>query len=345
MNSTKNKHLLTISIFLFAIIILTSLGGGCGKKSEVKDNADDQKKKDTIKAVMYTCPMHPEVKSTNKNDKCPKCGMNLEEMKEAGSESNTKMHSDKYSLKLTTKPQNPKSGEDVTLNFSLINNETNQVIKDLAVVHEKILHLIIVSRNLAYFDHIHPEMNADGSLSVITKFSKGGDYVLFADLTPNGETKNQVFDIPLTVEGEPVEKIALSPNNIFESAGYVATLTTEPSDLVVDKSIEIKVNLKKDGKDVTNLQNYLGALGHMVVISEDASMYLHVHPMEPEGKGHTHEHGKETSHMKSGSEKETKNGPDVIFHTKFTKAGIYKVFAQFNPGGKLITTNFVVKVK
>ncbi len=117
--------------------------------------------------------MHPEVKSMNKDDKCPKCGMNLEEMKEGVmNDSQMKMHSEKYSLMLNTEPQKVKAGEEVALNFNLMNNETKQSIKDLEIVHEKILHLIIVSKNLAYFDHIHPEMNADGSLSVKTKQQK-----------------------------------------------------------------------------------------------------------------------------------------------------------------------------
>ena len=183
-------------------------------------------------------------------------------------------------------------------------------------------------------------MNPDGNLSVKTKFDRGGDYVLFADLTPKGEKKNQVFDIPVKVSGDPVQSIPLTPRNTFETEGYTAVMTTEPSDLTINKSTEIIVNLKKNGKDVTNLENYLAALGHMVVISEDASMYLHVHPMEAEGSG-MGDHG----NMKMDSDKITKSGPDVVFHTNFTKPGLYKVFAQFNPGGKLITTNFVVNVK
>ncbi|MDQ3019017.1 MAG: hypothetical protein M3R36_00350 [Bacteroidota bacterium] len=339
----------TFSIFIFPLLIsLIVFANACNKNAGDEKQSETIKKDTTVKQIVYTCPMHPEVKSMNKDDKCPKCGMNLEEMK-AGSmnDSPMKMHSDKYSLNLTTEPQSPKAGEEVTLNFSLMNNETKQQIRDLEVVHEKILHLIIVSKNLAYFDHIHPEMNSDGSLSVKTKFDKGGDYVLYGDLTPKGEKKNQVFDIPLKVAGEPVANIPLTARNTFDTEGYSAVMTTDPSNLVANKSTEIVVKLTKNGKDVTDLKNYLAALGHMVVISEDASMYLHVHPMEAEEKnaGHKHEEKKEMKDMKMDSDKISKSGPNVVFHTNFPMPGIYKVFAQFNPGGKLITTNFVVNVK
>ncbi|MEO8666722.1 MAG: hypothetical protein ABI462_14610, partial [Ignavibacteria bacterium] len=194
---------------------------------------------------------------------------------------------------------------------------------------------------LAYFDHIHPEMNSDGSLSVKTKFDEGGDYVLFADLKPKGEKASQVFDIPLKVAGDPIANIPFTPRNTFETEGYNILMTTAPQELVANKSTEIVVNITKNGKDVTDLKNYLGALGHMVVISEEASMYLHVHPMEAEEKND----GDKMEGMKMESDKVTKSGPSVVFHTNFPKPGIYKVFAQFNPGGKLITTNFVVNVK
>ena len=337
----KNKKSKTIFSLIFSILIFfLILSSACNKDTKDEKQSEANKKDTAVKQAVYTCPMHPEVKSMNKDDKCPKCGMNLEEMKGGSmNDSQMKMHSEKYSLILSTEPQTVKSGEGVILNFSLVNNETKQTIKDLEIVHEKILHLIIVSKNLAYFDHIHPEMNADGSLSVKTKFDKGGDYVLFADLTPKGEKKSQVFDIPLKVTGEPVANIPLTVRNTFETEGFNATMTTDPSDLVANKSTEIVVKLTKNGKDVTDLQNYLGALGHMVVISEDASMYLHVHPMEVD-EGHEG-HG----NMKMDPDKITKSGPDVVFHTNFPKPGIYKVFVQFNPGSKLITTNFVVNVK
>ncbi len=345
MLSNKNNKIVFSFLIFLILVSLNILSSACNKSAKDEKQSEAGKKDTTIKQIVYTCPMHPEVRSLNKDDKCPKCGMNLVEMKDGSMNgSQMKMHSDKYSLNMTTYPQDLKAGEEVTFNFSLMDNETKQPVKDLEIVHEKIFHLIIVSKNLAYFNHIHPEKNSDGSLSVKTKFDKGGDYVLFADLKPKGEKASQVFNIPLMVGGDPLENIPLTLRNTFETDGYSIVMTTKPKELIANKSTEIIVDITKNGKDVTDLKNYLGALGHMVIISEDAAMYLHVHPMEAQKKDDGHK-DEEMKDMKMDSNNATKSGPTVIFHTNFPKPGIYKVFAQFNPGGKLITTNFVINVK
>lgn len=76
----------------------------------------------------------------------------------------------------------------------------------------------------------------------------------------------------------------------------------------------------KTGRPITNLQPYLGAVGHVVIISEDTEEYLHVHPMDEKAKE-----------------------PDAKFMSKFPKSGIYKIWGQFQHEGKVITVPFAVQ--
>jgi hypothetical protein len=69
------------------------------------------------------------------------------------------------------------------------------------------------------------------------------------------------------------------------------------------------------------LQPYLGAVGHVVILSEDTEQYLHVHPVE-----------------------ELAKGPEARFVTSFPKAGRYKVWAQFQRNDKVMTVSYVVEV-
>jgi hypothetical protein len=263
---------------------------------------------------IYSCPMHPEVTSTKAGEKCPKCGMNLE-------------HTDKvadgktYEMKLVPTPTTVTAGQPTTLAFTprQVGNEATPV--PLAVVHEKKIHLIIVSKDLGQFYHEHPEYTAQGDYKVKYTFPKGGEYVLFQDYTPTG-AGHQLGRQPLTVKGPAYTPVKFKNDDMqWEQGGYQATLSFD-KDLKVGQLLGMKINISKGGQPVTDLENYLGALGHVVVISEDTEQYLHVHPNEQADKG-----------------------PNIGFNTNFEKPGLYRVFLQFNHGGKIHTGDFTINVQ
>ncbi|MGH3587045.1 MAG: hypothetical protein ACRDQ0_12055, partial [Pseudonocardia sp.] len=54
------------------------------------------------------------------------------------------------------------------------------------VEHDKRMHLIVVRRDTTGFQHVHPEMAADGTWSVPLTLPAGGSYRAFADFAPTG---------------------------------------------------------------------------------------------------------------------------------------------------------------
>jgi hypothetical protein len=83
----------------------------------------------------------------------------------------------------------------------------------------------------------------------------------------------------------------------------------------------MRITITSAGRPVKDLNNYLGALGHVVVVSEDTRSYLHVHPND-----------------------QTDRGPSIGFGTKFERTGWHRVFVEFNHGGKVRTADFTIKV-
>jgi len=61
----------------FALVILFSCKGNQNSSQNGSADSSAVAKDTTAKAMVYTCPMHPEVVS-DKPGTCPKCGMDLE---------------------------------------------------------------------------------------------------------------------------------------------------------------------------------------------------------------------------------------------------------------------------
>ena len=197
-------------------------------------------------------------------------------------------------------------------------------ITELDVVHTKKLHLLIASRDLSFFDHVHPEPRPDGSLILGYVFPHGGDYQLYADLTPSGD-RNQVFRIPVQVNGD---KPAPRPLLVTAAQGrafgaYRVALTMTPDPPQTNDETQLTFTLSKNGLPLTDIEPFLGAGGHCVILSEDTMGYLHSHPLDMGGE---------------------RFGPSITFHAKFPRSGVYKIWGQVQHEGKPLTADFTIRV-
>ncbi len=162
-----------------------------------------------------------------------------------------------------------------------VKDQQGATVKDLQIVHEKPMHLLVVSKDLAEFYHIHPAQSADGSYRISHVFPNGGEYKLYADFTPK-DAVQVVEQIDIKVAGMERAKVALQPDTSFEK-------TVEDLKVVMKPSAEIKAGQELtldfqafdalSGKPATDLQNYLGELAHFVIISEDLNYFINAHPI------------------------------------------------------------------
>ncbi len=214
--------------------------------------------------------------------------------------------------------------------FSIIDNQGN-VLRNFQVEHEVLLHLIIVRKDLNQFQHVHPELDqATGkfTLSNLT-FPTPGDYRIFADFTPvgaqmgpDGMPLNVVSSEDVSVAGSYTPQPLGSPNQTQTVDGYTVTLSRTPKSPTTGMDV-LAFAITKNGKPITDLQDYLGALGHSVILKEHTLDYIHTHALEtPTAK---------------------QNGT-ITFHVEFPSAGNYKAFVQFQDQDKVITADFVVTV-
>ncbi len=156
----------------------------------------------------FVCPMHDGIRSTAPGD-CKLCGMPLVPIR---TKLTSDLHDAKYAMRLVVgrlpsggasapTPRDltrPTAGQPTTLCFIPQYAATGEIVRDLLVVHKYLLHLIVTSDDLSYFDHVHPVQQPDGTFAIDYTFPHGGNFLLFADVTPRGE-RAQVFRLPIEV--------------------------------------------------------------------------------------------------------------------------------------------------
>ncbi len=225
---------------------------------------------------------------------------------------------------------NAKAGEPTPLKLVIRETKTKALVKQFDEAHTKLFHLIIVSRDLGWFAHEHPEAQEEGVFTTSVTFPAGGEYRLFADVAPKG-AGSQVLGTSLKVKGSaPTWDTNLKPTpTTLEIEGVKATFLPQEKSLPIGKTTALTFRLSDvgTGKPVTDLEPYLGAYGHLMIIHQDGQTFVHSHPMEDEAG---------VAQSKSGS---------VTFNSRFPKPGIYKAWGQFQRSGKVITTPFVLEVK
>jgi hypothetical protein len=243
----------------------------------------------------------------------------------------------------TTNPAEVKAGEKVEIMFA-IKNPSGEVVRDLQIVHEKVVHLLIVSDDLAEFYHEHPEQQADGSFKTSFTFKNGGVFKLYADFTPkNGQPTVKSFNLAVSGNDRPRaetafdEKLEQTVDDLFVTLKSDGQISAGK-----DVRIDFQVFDAKSKKPVTDLENYLGAKAHLVVISRDLSQFVHAHPISHDNAKGEHQHGANGHETKlAGPEAES----IVSASVRFPQPGLYKIFAQFQRNGKVSTAAFVVNVK
>jgi len=258
-----------------------------------------------------------------------------------------------FKIDYKSEPGTIQAGTPAMLAFT-VKDKQGGVVKDLQIVHEKPMHLLVVSKDLAEFYHIHPEQSAEGSYHVQHVFPNGGEYRLYADFTPK-EATQVVEQIDVKVAGTERARVPLVADQKFEKTGGGLRVVMK-ADGAIKGGQELMLNFAAfdagTNKPATDLQNYLGELAHFVIVSEDMKDFVHAHPMskgEHDKSGKMNMDGKTDDHDADGHKHSTMEGvttkpsqSEVAAHTAFPRSGLYKVWAQFQRGGQIITVPFTV---
>jgi hypothetical protein len=129
-----------------------------------------------------------------------------------------------------------------------------------------------------------------------------------------------VLGTTLVAPGRATDTPLPAPAERARVDGYEVELQ-RPAVLEAGAESQLTFRVTRGGRPVRDLQPYLGAYGHLVALHAPELAYSHVHP----------------------------NGEDrakgvITFDTELRRAGTYRLFMQFQTGGRVHTVAFTQTV-
>jgi hypothetical protein len=294
-----------------------------------------------LDTTAFVCPMHPDY-TLDIAGSCPRCGMALVRA--------TPFDVRDYPLEFRTTPSVVRPGVQTRWSFSIKHPGTGAPVKSLELVHERPYHLFVISQDMEHFQHIHPEQQPDLTWAIDVTLPKAGYYTVLSDFLPTGGA-SQLISRPLVTAGHAGDlagdsaRLVADMNFVKSVDDVTATVSFDPPTFVAGLYGHMIFHLTdtKTGRPVTDLQTYLGAFGHTLIMSEDMLDYVHSHSLDILAADD--DDGVPQFIIPPGADLEKlRGGPDVTFDGLMPKPGRYRAWTQFrrNDVVHTFTTTFSV---
>jgi rRNA maturation protein Nop10 len=294
-----------------------------------------------LETSAFVCPMHPDY-TLDVTGTCPRCGMALVRA--------TPFDVRDYQLELRTTPAPVRPGQKATWDFGVRHPGTSQPVRTFELVHERPYHLFVISQDMEHFQHIHPEQLPDGTWTIDVTLPKAGYYTVLSDFLPSGGA-SQLIARPLVTAGFAGDLAAnsahltpdASPMKVVDD--ITASVSYDPPAFVAGLYGHLIFHLTdtRTGRPITDLQTYLGAFGHTLIMSEDMLDYVHSHSLDILASND--DDGAPQFIIPPGADLEKlRGGPSVTFDGLMPKPGRYRAWTQFRRNDTIhtFTTTFAV---
>lgn len=225
--------------------------------------------------------------------------------------------------RLTAEDTTLPSGKQTAYRFTVTGPDGKRVT-DFAVDQTKRMHFYAIRSDLTGFQHVHPTMGADGTWSADLSILAPGSWRMFASFTPNtgtGKGDDFVLSRTVTVPGNAAKTPLPAPATSTQADGYTVTVKGDP---MAGMAHPLTASIAKSGKPVTDLEPYLDTYAHLTAFHEGDAAFAHLHP---------------TTKVTGDN-----GGPDLSFHAELPTSGNWRLFLQFQTGGKLHTAALTLRV-
>jgi hypothetical protein len=246
-----------------------------------------------------------------------------------------------FTLTVSTVPPVPVAGEPTEIDLG-VRRENMLVtapdgsfsvgdapVEEFDVAHEKLMHLFLVRQDLGAFAHEHPAPSGAGAFRMRYVFPSAGTYRVFADVAPRN-AGSQILTGEIKVGGPAPEPFRAgvafaSDPGTRKTVEGVEIEWSVPKPVPLRKTFTLEAHVRRADGGPLALEPWLGSLGHLMMIPLDGQTLVHCHPDEREpiaSKG---------------------AAVTIPFLVRFPKAGLYRGWGQFQRGGRVLTTDFLIR--
>lgn len=246
--------------------------------------------------------------------------------------------------------------------------DMNELIPD----HNHLMHLFLISTpGMERMWHLHPARGEGGSFLDDLPNMPAGHYEVFADIVDRaGFPWTLVGNVDLPqVSGKPLEgddsnwageaiEAQANDSKIAQLAyGYRIVWERGNEPLTANTARVFKFRLEdKNGEPAKDMEPYMGMAGHAEFVSEDMSVFAHIHPagsvsmaaLQLASEGNSAGAAAMQGDMSGGMSMPMAGStidPEVSFPYGFPKAGEYRIFVQVKRAGQIETGVFDANVK
>ena len=225
-------------------------------------------------------------------------------------------------------PADVRPGEPTAITIT-VRDADGAAVDDLVRTHQVWMHLIVTRADLGTFAHLHPEPTGEpGVFEVEATFPTAGAYALHAEMRRQGQLADVLDEHSVSVAGDPPPAVPV-PTGDVRAATVGGVRMALDGDAVVGDTSDLTLRVPDD------LQPYLGAAGHVVVMRADGTGFQHRHAETDDGRGRPVQ-----------ALPGTEFGPDLDLHVRFDLAGTYRLWAQMRlADGRVVTAPFVVQAR
>jgi hypothetical protein len=250
---------------------------------------------------------------------------------------------------------------------------------DLILDHEHLMHLYAIRQpELDVVFHLHPERTGSGLFSLFLPSMPAGRYKLYADLThASGFPETLVSEMNLNSDlagralagddghgvATPVSEAAANTGDFLLPDGFRMRWVGANSSIPARTPQLFRFQLlDRNGRAPSDMQLYMGMLGHAAFVKTDGSVFAHIHPegsvsmaalaqaqqsagAPASGTGQTNGTSPPMSAMPDMPEMGSALPNAVSFPYGLPTPGHYRVFVQMKHGDTVETAAFDMQAR